>query len=198
MAGHKTNTALPSLGRQRIRPRTMTHCLESFKDIHSHDRSRALDGDTIVNIEPGEKMLPKGTYSIGIHPWKSNETGLNELRNLVIGAHDPRVVAIGECGFDKLRGADMDRQQRLFEFHARLAEKTGKPLIIHAVGANDRLVETIRRMRPSVEWIIHGFRGKPQLALQLLRAGYSLSLGKIYNRDTERVIPASRLYRETD
>ena len=173
--------------------------LGQFSDIHSHNRSAALRSDTVVNISPGDEMLPDGYYSVGIHPWESDKTlTLTTLKSLVAMVQDKRVVAVGECGFDRLRGADIERQRAIFDFHARLAQRYDKPLIIHAVRSNDELVAAIRRHSPTVEWIIHGFRGKPELARQLLREGFSLSIGKKFNAELLSVIPAERLYRETD
>ncbi|MDO4320777.1 MAG: TatD family hydrolase [Bacteroidales bacterium] len=177
----------------------MTRALDRYNDIHSHDRARALDGDTVVNIEPGQTMLDGGTYSVGIHPWNTDRPiTLTQLRQLITAARDPHTVAIGECGFDVLRGGHIDIQQRLFNLHARLAEQTGKPLIIHAVRSYPQLFDAIRRHHPTVEWIIHGFRGKPETARQLVAAGYSLSLGNKYNPDVPAIINPDRLYRETD
>lgn len=174
--------------------------LDSYADIHSHRRDMSTRGDTVVNIEPGEKMEPGGTYSVGIHPWHTDlHIGLAELKQLVAAARDPRVVAIGECGFDRLRGGPLERQEAIFDFHARLARRLGKPLIIHSVKSDDLLLAAARRLRPLAgEWIIHGFRGKPQAAEGLLRAGFSLSLGRRYNPALPAVIPPDRLYRESD
>ena len=177
-----------------------TRPLDRYKDIHSHDVSRATAGDTVVCIEPGTAMQPGGTYSVGIHPWSTEApVTLSQLKALVAQARDERVVAIGECGFDRLRGGDLDIQRRLFRFHARLARQLGKPLITHAVRANDLLLAEAAALRPAAGmWIVHGFRGKAEAARQLLRAGMSLSLGLRYNDAAEAVIPKERLYRETD
>ena len=165
--------------------------LSRYTDIHTHDLSRALDGDAIVSVEPGAELAPGGTYSVGIHPWSTTSpVTLAQLRALVRAARDTRVVAVGECGFDCLRGGAPDIQRRLFDFHARLAEHVGKPLIIHAVRSVDELMVARRRLRPTVEWVIHGFRGKPELARQLIRAGYSLS--------SREPIPGIHTYRESD
>ena len=174
--------------------------LGGYSDIHSHDKSRATAGDTVVCVEPGDVPEPGGTYSVGIHPWSTERAvGLSELKALVRLARDERVVAIGECGFDRLRGGDIEVQRRLFRLHARLAKETGKPLIIHAVRANDLLLAEAAALRPEPGmWIVHGFRGKPEAARQLLRAGLALSLGRQYNKASEAVIPAERLYRESD
>ena len=47
-------------------------------------------------------------------------------------------------------------------------------------------------------WIIHGFRGKPQLAEALIRQGFYLSLGERYNPMSAAVIPIDRLLAESD
>lgn len=173
--------------------------LHRFADIHCHDLSRATSGTAVVSVAPGTPMEPDGFYSVGIHPWETERpVTLTELKRLVRQARDPRVVAVGECGLDALRGAPTERQRAIFDFHARLAERLHKPLIIHAVRANDLLLDAIRRHRPTVEWIIHGFRGKPELARQLIRAGFSLSLGPRHNPAVPAAIPPARLYRETD
>ena len=174
--------------------------LAQYTDIHSHCRDAALRGDTVVSIDPADPMEAGGTYSVGIHPWDTSEPlTLARLKALVAAARDPRVVAIGECGFDRLRGGDIDRQRALFDFHAKLAHRLGKPLIIHSVKSDDLLLNAVRRLRPQPgEWIVHGFRGKPEAARKLLDAGLALSLGKRYNPATLAIIPPERLYRETD
>ncbi len=173
--------------------------MHRFANIHAHEPSLALRGDTVVSIRPGDTVEQGGTYSVGIHPWDTSEPlRLRTLVELCRQAALPQVVAIGECGYDRLRGGDMSRQRAVFELQARLAERLGKPLIIHCVKAFDELLASRRRLRPRQEWIIHGFRGKPEQARQLLAAGFSLSLGLKYNPDTEKIIPGGRLYRETD
>lgn len=175
--------------------------LSQYSDIHSHRLQNATRGDTVVSITPDDTMLSGGTYSVGIHPWSTagHNIGLDELKRLVVMARDPRVVAIGECGFDRLRGAPAENQSALFDFHAALAKKYGKPLIIHAVKADDLLLAAARRHRPEPgQWIIHGFRGKPAAARQLLAAGFSLSFGRRFNPESLAIVPEERLYHETD
>jgi len=179
----------------------MTHPLDIYSDIHSHDRSQALTGHTVVNIEPGEAMLPSGTYSVGIHPWATERpVSLEMLRHLVKAAHDPRVVAIGEAGFDRMRGGDMAVQAALFDFQARLAKRVGKPLIIHCVRAYDLLLAAARRQHPMPgTWIVHGFNRNAILGRQLLEAGIDLSM-PAERRHSPRyaTLPAHRIHTETD
>lgn len=175
--------------------------LEKYADIHSHRPELAQRGDTIVSISPDDEMLSAGTYSVGIHPWSTADgrPTLAALKRLVTKARDQRVVAIGECGFDRIRGGDVALQTALFDFHARLARKLDKPMIIHSVRADDLLLAAVRRHRPVPgQWIIHGYRGKPDAARRLLQAGLALSFGKKHNPSTLAITPPERAYHETD
>lgn len=161
-------------------------------DIHTHNPEAT---DAVINLEPGWELRPDGLYSAGWHPWWPAP----DMAWVERMAEDPRIVLIGECGVDKLRGVgSVDEQLELTRRHAELSERLGKPLILHIVGAWNEIITLRRRMAPSQPWIIHGFRGKPQLARQLLDAGFDLSLGLRFNPETEAIIPPGRLYRETD
>ena len=47
-------------------------------------------------------------------------------------------------------------------------------------------------------WIIHGFRGKPLVAYQLLQHDFYLSYGEKYNEESLRITSPERLFLETD
>ncbi len=113
-------------------------------------------------------------------------------------ASHPQVLAIGESGFDRLRGGDIESQFKAFKCHIKKSEEFGKPLIVHMVRSSDLLLKTRKDLTVHEPWIIHGFRGKPQEALQLLRAGMFLSFGEYYNVEALRATPTDRLFLETD
>lgn len=142
-------------------------------------------------------MADSGFYSVGIHPWDTPaQPGvLDELER--IASADSRVVAVGECGLDKLRGAPLDEQERVFEAQIAIASRLGLPLIIHCVRALDRLLN-LRRRYPSGQWILHGFRGGEATARQLLAAGIDLSFGLKYNEAAFVATPENRRFRESD
>lgn len=112
------------------------------------------------------------------------------------------VAAIGETGLDKITAKDennFELQQELFLMHARLAEETGKLLIVHCVKAWDELLHVHKSIKPLVPWIIHGFRGNGILAEQLLNAGLYLSFGTSYNPEALKTAwEKRRLLVETD
>lgn len=168
----------------------------NLTDTHTHNPEAGPEA--IINIEPDALPLPAtGRFSTGVHPWRSAEAA--KLWPMVeTAASDDRIVAIGECGIDRLREADIKLQEELFMRHARLAERVGKPLIIHCVRAWGELLGAYSDIKPSQPWIIHGFRGGPALAHQLLNVGMHISLGEHFNRATAAIIPDDRLHIETD
>lgn len=165
-------------------------------DIHTH---RPAPG-AIVNVDPVDPVTldRQYLYSVGLHPWNSDRVTMEALARLDTFAADPAVVAIGETGLDALRGAAIDFQQHLFDHHVGLSESLRKPLIIHAVKTFPLVIAARRRHNPAMPWIIHGFRGKPQLAEELLRHGFYLSVGARVNPASLAVIPPDRLLAETD
>ena len=168
----------------------------NLTDTHTHNPEAGPEA--IINIEPDALPLPAtGRFSTGVHPWRSPEAA-KLWRMVETAASDDRIDAIGECAIDRLRGADKKIQEALFMRHARLAERVGKPLIIHCVKAWGELLGAYSDIKPSQPWIIHGFRGGPALAHQLLDAGMHISLGEHFNLATAAIIPDDRLHIETD
>ena len=168
-------------------------------DIHTH-RLPSRPGEAIVNFAP-DAFAPQagGWYSVGVHPWQASEAeterALALLERLVL---HPQVVAVGEAGLDRLAAAPMPVQEAVFCRQARLAEAVGKPLIIHLVKAADELLRLRRVLRPTVPWVIHGFRGKEALAAMWMRHGCLLSFGARYREEALCGLPADRLLLETD
>lgn len=165
-------------------------------DIHTHDPSRT--DSAIINISPNEDILPGTYYSMGIHPWDTATVTLSMLDALTSKAHNKQIVAIGETGLDALRGGEIASQIELFKFHIGLSEQLEKPLIIHAVRTFPLIIKLKQELKPRQPWIIHGFRGKPELAQELLRHGFYLSLGEKFNKETASIIPSDRLFYESD
>jgi TatD DNase family protein len=167
-------------------------------DVHTHVPAP----QAIVNVTPFGNGNPFMSgceyYSIGIHPWLADKATPAAIARLQTLASDPRVVAIGEAGLDARRGPELDTQLPIFRLQAELAHALNKPLIVHAVATFPQIIQLKRNIRPSAPWIIHGFRGKPQLALELLHHDFYLSLGSHFNPNTLAIIPPDRLLHETD
>ena len=137
--------------------------------------------------------------SVGIHPWhltlENSESQWEALRQSV---KDKRIIAIGECGLDKLQGPSLELQTSLFKQEATLAEECSLPLIIHCVKAFNELIQLKKEISPRQPWIIHGFRGKLPLAADCIRHGFYLSIGSRFQADALKAIPLDHLFIETD
>lgn len=171
-------------------------------DIHTHHLP-VVPGAAIVNVMPGNFLpFPGHWYSIGFHPWYADEDLLecdNALRrDFEQQICHPQVLAVGEAGIDKLARTPLSVQIDLFRFQVSVAETVCKPLIIHAVKVQAELIRLKRELKPRMPWVIHGFRGKAQLARELVRHGLYLSFGVRYQEEAMRQLPADRLFLETD
>lgn len=141
----------------------------------------------------------EGVVSVGLHPWDIGDDWEERIRDVATSAKAGNVVMIGECGIDKINStAALEIQTAIFIKHIEISEKLKKPLLIHCVKAFDTIIALHRKTRPAQQWIIHGFRGKPQLAASLLKEGLYLSLGEHFNNVTAKTIPADRLFVESD
>jgi len=154
-----------------------------------------------LNIEMAGHFLesnPNVYCSVGIHPWDVHKTDSSVFQQLEKLVQHPKVVAIGECGLDKNSTATISEQNYFFERQIRLSEEVEKPLIIHSVASFNEIIAMKKRHQPNQAWIIHGFRGKPETAKQLLNQDFILSFGEKFNPLSVEITPVDRLCVETD
>lgn len=174
-----------------------------FADIHRHLIPVLPDEIAVRNLNPedteGELASPAvGFFSVGVHPCYLENLQEDWFEKLSVLGADPRIVMIGECGFDRNSDSSTELQTEIFEKHLLLSENLSKPMIIHCVGRFNELIALRKIHQPTQKWIIHGFRGKPSLAEQLLCAGCDISFGARWNAESVKRVPAERLYVETD
>ena len=181
---------------------TLCHKLKTMNvlyDIHTHND---CDYENVISVRnvfvsnsiPAE--LPT-LYSASVHPWyvgRDWKKLLEENTGMI-----EKSAFIGECGLDKLRShLDIDEQILLFSEMAQIAERMGKPMIIHCVKAFSELLAIHKQIKPSVPWIIHGFRGKPQQMNQLISKGMYISFGINFNAESLSLCPTDKILFETD
>jgi TatD DNase family protein len=179
-----------------------------YIDIHVHGGTSSPGKFIVETLMAHESRLPESTegtaFTYGIHPWfLEEETCEDQLILVEKVTAQPEVIAIGEAGYDKLRGPSPELQQSVFEKQVLISEKLRKPLIIHCVRAWDELLASHRRLKPSMKWMIHGYRGKKKQAEQLLSKGFWLSIWFEYAMRPEsaelfRTLPRDRFFLETD
>ena len=179
-----------------------------YIDIHTHD-ALAAAGIFSVDVlmaheerEPG--ILPGIAYTCGIHPWYLDENNHNRLIARVIKmAGNEQVIGIGEAGFDKIKGPSMELQRKTFEEHILISEEHKKPVVIHCVRAWEELFQVHKKLKPKMPWLVHGFRGKSDLAQQLVAKGMYLSFWFDFilrpeSADLIKSLPLEKIFLETD
>ncbi len=165
-----------------------------FIDIHTHLTWTPEENIIRVTDQPGS-----GYFTIGTHPM------FPVLRDMTDAAN-PDCIGIGECGLDRRYAAEipLKQQEAIFLAQAELAEKLGKPLVIHSVRTHEEIRNLKKKIQPVQPWILHGFRGNERTAMTMLDAGFFLSFGQGLLRDAGnmqpffRKIPADRIFFETD
>ena len=166
-------------------------------DIHTHQENRTTGEAIICKLPSQLEIQPGNWYAVGIHPWEVAHASENDFADLAAKSTNNQILAIGETGYDRTKD-NISLQNKFFEIHIHLADEINKPVIIHAVRANDLLLSATKRLKPKIPLIVHGFRGKQESAMQLLKAGFYLSFGEKYNVETLRQVPLDRLFLETD
>ena len=152
-----------------------------FVDIHTHF-ARANDNlIQIRNLDLNQTCPEQGYYSNGIHPWALDKADFQideALNRLKENLQQPKVVALGEAGLDKMHKASFERQIELFERQIELSEALQKPMILHDVKSHNEILALRKKHKAKQPWILHGFSGTEQDVKQLIGQGFYLSVGE--------------------
>jgi len=154
--------------------------------------------------------------SVGLHPNRvlNEHFDTESYREL---ARNPKVVAIGECGLDYFRPAELNNevknaQSEALRAHIALAVELDKPLIIHARPSKNTqdayhdLIEILKEEKikhPKLRGDIHFFVGGVAEAQALISLGFTISFTAVitFARDYDEVIktvPLESILSETD
>lgn len=165
--------------------------------------------------------------AVGIHPDHAStytDADIEEIRKL---SADPKAVAIGEIGLDYYYGTDdREEQQALFRKQIRLANELRMPIMIHSRDAHQLTMDILKEegafsderkswfparpaagggSEPDARVQMHCFSGSPELALEYVKLGATISLGgpvtfKNGKKAAEvvRQVPIEYLLSETD
>lgn len=154
--------------------------------------------------------------AVGAHPNRESSEAFDAMQYRKLAASS-KVVAVGECGLDYFRPAEMNeevkrKQKRLLQDHIQLAAELNKPLIIHArptKGTQDAyqdlitMLEKARHAYPNLRGDVHFFVGGESEARELIALGFMVSYTAVitFARDydeTIRILPLSSILSETD
>jgi TatD DNase family protein len=170
----------------------------------SLDRNR----DTIRLAE----TLPRVYAAVGIHPNDASAASDPATRAAVETlAERPRVVAIGETGFDDYwQDETLERQREAFDWHAALAARLDLPLILHVRDAQGSEAASMAAVEAiaAAGWpkgILHCCNGHERLVATGLELGWMVSCaGNLTYKSADDLrqaaaeVPLERLLVETD
>jgi TatD DNase family protein len=164
-----------------------------------------------VDVETSRRSLEiadslEGVFATaGVHPHDAYGFDPAASARIEELLHDPRVVAVGECGLDWFRMLSPKEDQiRVFRTHIALSNETGKPVVVHI---RDAWTDAMRILdEGSAERVvIHCFSGDADLARECAARGYWTSFaGNVtypkneHLRAAAAAVPLDRLLVETD
>ena len=143
----------------------------------------------------------KNLYAaVGLSPHDVPKESLDE--NLEFAeAHANEIVAIGEIGLDHhhfKKHLEQKAQEKAFLAQLELAEKLGKPVVVHSREAEEKTIEILSSFKnPRV---LHFFL-EPKLLGKALDAGLYVSVPTFKSKNQARVLenaPLDRILLETD
>ena len=140
--------------------------------------------------------------AVGFHPHEAKDCDDQAFAMIEKLAGEERVVAIGECGLDyHYMHSPSETQIAVFERHVDLAQRLGKPVIVHNRDSTDDML----RILTDGNGILHSFTESYNVATTLLERGYFISFSGIVTfrtaeslRDCAKRLPHDRVLIETD
>jgi TatD DNase family protein len=141
----------------------------------------------------------------GMHPHDAQSLDAAAGARIEELLHDPRVVAVGECGLDffRMRSPVVD-QVRALKVHIALSNESGKPLVVHVRDAWPDVLRVLDE-GSAERVVIHCFSGDATIARECVERGYWISFaGNVtypkneHLRQAARAVDVDRLLVETD
>jgi TatD DNase family protein len=195
-----------------------THChlfLMGVEPAVAVETARAAGVDRMicvgVDVETSRRSLEiadsiEGVFATaGVHPHDASTFDAAASARIEELLHDPRVVAVGECGLDWFRMlSPREDQIRTFRTHIALSNESGKPLVVHVREAWDDVLRILEE-DSAERVVIHCFSGDAAIAHACASRGYWISFaGNVtypkneHLRQAAVATPKDRLLVETD
>ena len=145
--------------------------------------------------------------AIGYHPTEIKGYGEREYKWLEENVGDPKVVAIGEVGFDfHWDSTTKEEQEEAFIRQIEIAKKANKPLVIHSRDAIQLTYDTLKKHNASmVGGVMHCYSGSLEMAPLFIKENFYLGVdGPVTFSNAKEIvkvvkeIPIEWLVTETD
>ena len=145
-------------------------------------------------------------HAVGVSPSEVTNPGRDWRDKIEEGAQLDRVVAIGEIGLDYYRKfGDKDSQIELFIAQLEIADRLGKPVVIHNRDAGGDVLEILRQKIPRRGGVLHCYSEDWAYAEQALELELYISFaGNVTYRnarnlhETARNMPIERMLIESE
>ncbi len=170
-------------------------------DFHTHQTKNDSEL-ALFNVHCRDLFSEDKICSVGLHPWYLNSNSLilekEWMRDVV---QRDNVLAIGECGLDKVCKVHWDLQMEAFKWQLELAEECQKPVIIHCVRAQQEILRLLKDFVGS--FVFHGFNRSLAMAWDIIEMGGFVSLTAAFmrtenGRSIVQNIEQNSIFLETD
>jgi len=160
---------------------------------------------SVAAVDLARAQGPRVLATVGLHPHDAVRFD-DEWDAIAALAHDDRVCAVGEAGFDlHYRHSPDDAQARAFRAHVQLAHSTGKALVIHTREAWAETFAVLDDEGMPARTVFHCFTGGEAEARACVELGAYISFSGIVSfkraddvRAAAAVVPDDRVLVETD
>ncbi len=147
------------------------------------------------------QTYPQVTPAFGVHPWHTVDAPQDWAKILEQYLQQYPTAWVGECGIDKLKNPNTELQVAILRKHIALAQKYNRPLIIHAVKADNEMAALFSEL--PTRTIFHSFTGSAQWGGQIQKHGFYLGLNfsilrKKNAAEILRALNLSQILLETD
>jgi TatD DNase family protein len=148
-----------------------------------------------------------GIYAaVGIHPHDAAGVTTADLVRLEEMLAHPKAVALGEIGLDyHYENSPRREQQEVFRAQLALAQKVGKPVVIHGREAHADLVAALKAEGDRYQGVMHCYSGSKEAAREYLDLNLYISVaGPVTFKNARKLLevvpmlPPERLLLETD
>ena len=175
-----------------------------LKKVVTIGTQQANNSSVLKNCEAYPEVY--GTY--GLHPNHATEEELSALADLPeVLAKNPKICAIGECGFDFFyQHTSYEQQKKAFTLQLEHALALNYPVVIHSRSAEAATIETLEPyLKKGVKAILHSLTSNQEL-FQFGRAydlyfsfnGISTYKKSEHLREFLKQTPLERVLLETD
>ena len=143
---------------------------------------------------------------VGIHPSDARSATENSWIVLREQLKHPKVVALGECGFDYYHDTSFnDIQREVFKKQLEIAKELKMPIVVHMRDSVQDTYEMLRDAGKGLSGVLHCYSGDVEMMHKFLDLGFYIGLdGPVTFKNAHGVheiakaVPIDRLVIETD